>query len=163
MKRGIEITCLVGMVIMACGLALAQNSLVGPDDIRKMKKANISDGVIQTLLTEQTCSITGEYLVMLKRAGANDEMLKIIILADRYKNPRKADLTVEEMELLRKAGFSDEVIVQLSNMTPSKRVTDAQGNESVVYGTGLPIKPETDTPQQEQPTFNINIEKVEQP
>lgn len=163
MRRGLGITCLAGLAVLACGTAFAMNSLVGPDDISKMKDAKISDAVIQLLMSEQTCSITGEYLIMLKRAGANDEMLKSVIFADRYKRPHKADLTVEQMEILKKAGFSDEVIMQLFNVTPVKSVTDAQGNESVVYGTGLPPKPRTSTPGQPQGTLEINIEKVEQP
>jgi hypothetical protein len=127
------------------------NSLVSPGDVKKMKEAKISRAVIQVLMAEQTSSINGDCLIMLKRAGADDEMLKSVILADRYKNPKKADLSLEQVEMLKKAGFSDEVIVRLFN------------NERVVYGTGSPPKLKGSPPSQSQSTYNINIERVERP
>jgi hypothetical protein len=148
---------------MVYGLALAMNSLVSPGDIKKLKEAQISRAVIQTLMAEQTSSINSDYLIMLKKAGADDEMLKSVILADRYKNPKKADLSLEQMEILKKAGFSDEVIVRLFNVAPTKRVVDEHGNESVIYGTGLDPEPPTSPPDQTQGTFNINIERITPP
>ena len=87
MKKGLEITCAAGLVMLFGGLAWAMNSLVGPDGLNKMKQAKISNEVIEMLVAEQTCSVTGESLVRLKKAGADDETLKSVILADRYKNP----------------------------------------------------------------------------
>jgi hypothetical protein len=141
MKKGLDITCAAGLVMLFSGLAWAMNSLVGPDGLNKMKQANIGNEVIQMLVAEQTCSITGESLVRLKKAGADDETLKSVILADRYKNPKKANLSVEQMNILRKAGYSDETIMQLLHLTPTTRVVDQQGHESVVYGTRLPPEP----------------------
>ena len=60
----------VGMTIIYSGLVWAMNSLVSPDDIGRMKRAKISDAVIQMLIAEQTCSVTGEFLMKLKSAGA---------------------------------------------------------------------------------------------
>ena len=141
MKKGLDITCAAGLAMLFAGLAWAMNSLVGPDGLNKMKQANISNEVIQMLVAEQTCSITGESLVRLKKAGADDETLKSVILADRYKNPKKANLSVEQMKILRKAGYSDETIMQLLHLTPTTRVVDQQGHESIVYGTRLPPEP----------------------
>jgi len=83
MKKNLEITCAAGLVMLFAGLAWAMNSLVGPDGLNKMKQAKISNEVIQMLVAEQTCSVTGEFLVRLKKAGADDETLKSVILADR--------------------------------------------------------------------------------
>ncbi len=163
MKKCLRITCPLGLAILFCGLALATNSLVSPDDIKKMKEAKISDAVIQLLVAEQTCSVTADFLTSLKKSGADDEMLKLVILADRYKNPTKTDFSVEQIEILKKAGYSDQMIVELSNITPIKRVVDKQGNESILYRTGVLPKPETATPDQSLGSFNINIEKVERP
>ena len=128
-----------------------------------MKKAKISDTVIQMLIAEQTCCVTGEFLIKLKSAGADDDMLKAVILADRYKDPEKTELSPEQIGMLKKAGFSDEVIMQIINSTPVKSVTDDYGNESIVYGTRRVPEPETASPAESQGTFNINIEKVERP
>ena len=98
----------------------------------------------------------------LKSAGAHDDMLKAVILADRYKNPKKAELSPEQIGMLKKAGFSDEVIMQIINSTPVKRVTDDHGNESIVYGTRRVPEPETAPASDSQAIYNINIEKVEQ-
>ncbi|MCK4388877.1 MAG: hypothetical protein KAV83_01400 [Desulfobacterales bacterium] len=128
-----------------------------------MKKAKIGDTVIQMLIAEQTCSVTGELLIKLKSAGADDDMLRAVILADRYKNPKKAELSPEQIGMLKKAGFSDEVIMQIVNSTPVKRVIDDQGNESIVYGTRRVPEPGTGPATELQGIYNINIEKVEKP
>lgn len=164
MRKGLEITCAVAVAILFCGFSWAMNSLVGPDGLKKMKQAKISDEVIQMLVAEQTCSITGEALVKLKKGGADDETLKSVILADRYKNPRKANLSVEQIEILKKAGYSDEMIMQMLHVTPTKRVVDEQGHESVVYGTrrAPEPKPTTSTPEHlDLPP--VIIKKVDQP
>ncbi len=154
---------LLGMTIIFSGLAWAMNSLVSPDDMSRMKKAKIGDTVIQMLIAEQTCSVTGEFLIKLKSAGADDDMLRAVILADRYKNPKKAELSLEQIGMLKKAGFSDEVIMQIVNSTPVRRVIDDQGNESIVYGTRRAPEPGTGPATELQGIYNINIEKVEKP
>ena len=151
------------MTIILSGVVWAMNSLVSPDDITSMKRAKISDTVIQVLIAEQTCSVTGEFLMKLKSAGADDDMLKAVILADRYKDPKKAELSPEQIEMLKKAGFSDEVIMQIVNSTPVKRITDDHGNESIVYGTRRVPEAETAPPTDSQGIYDIYIEKVEQP
>ena len=163
MKKGLDITCAAGLVMFFAGLAWAMNSLVDPDGLNKMKQANIGNEVIQMLVAEQTCSITGESLVRLKKAGADDETLKSVILADRYKNPRKANLSVEQMKILRKAGYSDETIMQLLHVTPATRVVDQQGHESIVYGTRLPPEPKPTASNPEDVDFPPVIIKKVQP
>ena len=79
----------------------AMNSLVGPDDINKMKAAKISDAVIQMLLSEQTSSVTAAFLIDLKKKGADDKTLAAVILSDRYKNPKKTELTSKQQEVLK--------------------------------------------------------------
>jgi len=164
MKRGLKIPCGAGLVMLFAGLAWAMNSLVGPDGLNKMKQAKISNEVIQLLVAEQTCSVTGESLVRLKKAGADDEILKSIILADRYRNPKEARLSVEQMKILKKAGYSDETIMQMIHVTPTKRVVDQQGRESVVYGTRRPPEPTPPASTPEDLDFPpVIIKKLEQP
>jgi hypothetical protein len=164
MRKGFVISCSLSLAILLAGLSWAMNSLVGPESLKKMKQARISDDVIQMLVAEQTCSVTGDSLVRLKEAGADDETLKSVILADRYKNPRKAKLSVEQMEILRKAGYSDETIMQMLHVAPTKKVVDEQGHESVVYGTRRPPepKPTPSTPEDLQ-LPPVIIKKVERP
>ena len=153
----------IGMTIISCGLVWAMNSLVTPESVARMKEARIGESVIQMLIAEQTCSVTGEFLMKLKNAGADDEMLKAVILADRYKNPKKAELSPEQIGVLKEAGFSDKMIMQMINRTPVKRVTDEYGNDSVVHGARRAPEPETARPGESQGIYNINIEKVERP
>ncbi|MCK4784343.1 MAG: hypothetical protein KAV87_11370, partial [Desulfobacteraceae bacterium] len=162
-ERALRLIGAIGLAIVLSSAVWAMNSLVSPGDIERMRKAKISDAVIQTLIAEQTCSVTAAFLITLKRFGADDKMLEGVILADRYKDPAKADLSAKQIELLKKAGYSEEMILKLFHTTPVKRVVDEQGNECVVYGTGVSSKPEATTPSQSQGTFNIYIEKMERP
>jgi len=140
--------------------AWSMNSLVGPDDINKMKAAKISDAVIQMLLSEQTSSVTAEFLINLKNNGADDKTLAAVILSDRYKNPKKSELTVKQQEVLKKSGYSDESLSELFEGPSVKTVVDEQGNESVVYGTGGTSPEQVKNRDTSQGTYNINIERV---
>ncbi len=161
MKKYLKTCCSISLTVILYGTAWAMNSLVSPDDIKKMKKAKISDALIQMLVAEQTCSVTADFLLKLKRSGADNKMLEGVILADRYKNPTKKSLSAKQLEILKKAGYSDEVILRLFNVPQVKRTVDEQGNESVVYGTGGPSQPGSADSGQSQDIYNINIEKVE--
>jgi len=164
MKRGLEIISAAGLVLLFAGLAWAMNSLLGPDGLRKMKQAGISNEVIQMLAAEQTCAVTGEFLVRLKKAGADDETLKSVILADRYRNPKRAHLSVEQMKILRKAGYSDETIMQMLHVTPTTSVVDQQGHEGVVYGTRRPPEPKPTAATPDGIDFPpVIIKKTERP
>ena len=161
MNKYLKTCCSISLAIILCGTAWAMNSLVSPDDIKKMKKGKISDALIQMLIAEQTCSVTADFLLKLKRFGADNKMLEGAILADRYKNPTKKSLPVKQLEILKKAGYSDEVILRLFNFPQVKRTVDERGNESVVYSTGGPSQPGAADSGRFHDIFNINIEKVE--
>ncbi len=161
MKMAAKMMCCIGLIVAFCSVAWATNSLMSPDDIVKMRTAKISSSIIELLVAEQTCSVTADFLVTLKNSGADDKVLEAVILADRYKRPAKVSLSVEHAEMLKKAGYSDDMILKLFVVPPARRVVDKQGNESVVYGTSGHAGDKTDTTPPSGGTFNINIEKVE--
>jgi len=157
----------IGSIVFALGLitilysgAWAMNSLVKPGDMDKMKDAKIGSTVIQLITTEQTSSVTPDFLIKLKKSGADDAMLQQVILADRYKNPTKANLSENQTEILKKAGYSDEMIANTINASPTRRVVDEKGNESIVYGTGVTPPKESTANTQPPSTVNVNIERL---
>ncbi len=160
--KTIRIICSLALAISFFVVPVgAMNSLVSADGIKKMKEARISDNVIKILVAEQTCSVTPAFLVELKKAGADNKMLEEIVLGDRYKNPTKAGLSTEEVEILKKAGCSEEMVLRLLDIKPVERIVDEQGNESIVYRTDLPATRKSDISDKPTDTVNINIEKVE--
>jgi len=160
--KPIQIICSLAFAItFLVAPAGAMNSLVSAGDIKKMKEARISDKVIKILVAEQTCSVTPAFLVELKKAGADNKMLEEIVLGDRYKNPTKTGLSTEEVEILKKAGCSEEMVLRLLDIKPVERIVDEQGNESIVYRTDLPSTRKSDISDKSTDTVNINIEKVE--
>jgi len=160
--KPIQIICSLALAITFFVVpAGAMNSLVSADGIKKMKEARISDNVIKILVAEQTCSVTPAFLVELKKAGADNKMLEEIVLGDRYKNPIKTGLSTEEVEILKKAGCSEEMVLRLLDIKPVERIVDEQGNESIVYRTDLPSTRKSDISDKSTDTVNINIEKVE--
>ncbi len=160
--KPIQIICSLALAITFFVVpAGAMNSLVSADGIKKMKEARISDNVIKILVAEQTCSVTPAFLVELKKAGADNKMLEEIVLGDRYKNPTKTGLSTEEVEILKKAGCSEEMVLRLLDIKPVKRIVDEQGNKSIIYRTDLPSARKNDISDKSTDTVNINIEKVE--
>lgn len=147
--------------VMFFGHAWAMNSLVHPSDVQKMKEAGIGKAVIETLVTEQTCTVTADHLIRLKQSGADDKLLQGVVLADRYKSPEKRANSVAEAELLKKAGFSEEAILRQFVVSPVRTTVDSQGNESIVYGEGSPPKGQDLAPCPSDGPYNINIEKLE--
>jgi hypothetical protein len=139
----------------------ATNSLANPEGIENMKAIGIDNAVIRTLTAEQTCSVSPDLLVKLKRAGVDDETLIQVILADRYKKPKPVNFSTREIDLLRRAGCPDEVIATLQGVTSPAPFVDGDKREGVVYRTDGLRDPEdrrcNDTPND----FYINIEKVE--
>jgi len=144
-----------------CNVVWAMNSLVAPDDVNKMKTARISDEVIQMLISEQTSTVTADFLISLKNGGADEKTLAAVILADRYKSPKMTELSLAQQEILKKAGYSDEALQKLFDGPSVKTFVDEHGNERVVYTTGGPSPAQTKTPDYSQGTYNINIERVE--
>jgi hypothetical protein len=163
MTRKLISSAMAVVAMLICSSAWSMNSLVGPDDINKMKTARISDAVIQLLLSEQTSSVTADFLINLKNTGADDKTLAAVILADRYKNPEKSELTVKQQEILKKAGYSDEALLKLFDGPSVKTVVDEHGNESVVYSTGGPSPAQVKNRDASQGTYNINIDRVRIP
>jgi len=148
-------------VVVLFGHAWAMNSLVRPADVQKMKEAGIGKAVIETLVTEQTCTVTADHLIRLKQSGADDKLLQGVVLADRYKSPGKGAISEAEAEILKKAGFSEEAILRQFVVSPVRTTVDSQGNESIVYGSGSPPKGQDPEPCPSDGHYNINIEKLE--
>ncbi len=148
-------------VVALFGHAWAMNSLVRPADVQKMKEAGIGNAVIETLVTEQTCTVTADHLIRLKQSGADDKLLQGVVLADLYKSPEKGAISEADVEILKKAGFSEEAILQQFVVSPVRTTVDSQGNESIVYGPGSPPKGQDLAPCPSDGPYNINIEKLE--
>lgn len=144
-----------------CNVAWAMNAWVAPEDIHKMKKAKIGDNVIQMFIAEQTSTVTADFLINLKNKGADEKTLAAVILADRYKCPKNTDLSLEQWEILKKAGYSEETLQKLFNGPSVKKVVDEHGNERIVYTTGGPSPAQTKTPDYSRGTYNIHIERIE--
>lgn len=139
----------------------AMNSLVTADGINQMEAADLNQELIALIAAEQTCSVSPELLIHLKNAGADDKTLRQIILADRYKKPRPARLSAQDIEVLKKAGCSDSMILRLMGDSATEIVVDEQGNESVVRRTDRLQSTEEDNNAEDPKMFYINIEKLE--
>jgi len=137
------------------------NSLVTADGIKQMEAANLKQELIALIAVEQTCSVSPELLIHLKNAGADDETLRQVILADRYKKPRPARLSPEDIEVLKKAGCSDGMIIRLMGGSATEIVVDEQGNESVVTRTDRLESTQEESNAEDPKMFFINIEKLE--
>lgn len=159
MKSNLTTVVILVAALLSNG-AWAMNSLVTQNDFNKMKAAGMSDSVIQMLISEQTSTVTADFLISLKNKGADEKTLAAVILADRYKSPKKTELSLEQLEILKKAGYSDETLQKLFDGPSVKTVVDEHGNESVVYTTGAPSPAEAKSPDYSQGTYNINIERV---
>ena len=139
----------------------AMNSFVTPEGIRKMKAAKIDTEIISLLAIQQTCVVSPDLLVRLKHAGADSDTLRGIIVADRHKQPNTARLSTEEIEILKEAGCSDEMILRLLGKTAVETVVDAQGNETVIYRTDVLNPPKGEDGQECLDVYDIYIENLE--
>ena len=137
------------------------NSLVTADGIKQMEAADLNQELIALIAAEQTCSVSPELLIHLKNAGADDKTLRQIILADRYKKPRPARLSAQDIEVLKKAGCSDSMILRLMGDSATEILVDEQGNESVVTNTDRLESTEEGNTAEDPKTFYINIETLE--
>ncbi len=154
--------CLVFFfVCLSPAYATAMNSLVTADGIEQMEAANLNQELITLIAVEQTCSVSPELLIHLKKAGADDETLRQVILADRYKKPRPARLSAQDIEVLKKAGCSDAMIIRLIGGSTTEIVVDEQGGESVVTRTDRLQPTQEDNSVEDPKMFYINIEKLE--
>lgn len=160
MKQNLAFAVILAAAVQ-CNVGWAMNSLVTEDDINKMKAAKISDTVIEMLVSEQTSTVTADFLISLKNGGADENTLAAVILADRYKSVKGVEISLEQQEVLKQAGYSDEVLERLFCRPSVKTVVDEHGNERVVYTTGGPSPAQAKTPDYSQGTYNIHIERVE--
>jgi hypothetical protein len=126
-----------------------------------MKSAGIGDEVIQAVVAEQTCSVSPAFLIALKQAGANDETLKQIVLADRYRDPKASVLSERQIQLLREIGCPDGLIAKILGLPGAKPVKRKDDTGDVTYRTDAlraPVNPDSANPPD---AFYINLEKVE--
>jgi hypothetical protein len=137
MKR---LICPLLMIIFFPLCVSAANSLVKSDDINKMKKAGVSQNLIEYLLIHQTCSIDADTVIRYHQAGIKEKEILQLIQTDAYRPEHKS--TVEKelkiIEGLKQAGFSDQAILEYMNTIRSHQLVDLNGNRS--YRPISPIK-----------------------
>lgn len=141
--------------------AKAMNSLVTPNGTKQMEAAGLNQELITLIAAEQTCSVSPEFLIHLTKAGVDDETLRQVILADRYKKPQPARLSAQDIEVLKEAGCSDGMIIRLMGGLATEIVVDEQGNETVVTRTDRLESSQEDDNTEDPKMFYINIEKLE--
>jgi hypothetical protein len=137
MKR---LICPILLIILFPLCVSATNSLVKTDDINKMKKAGVSQKLIEYLLIHQTCSIDTDTVIRYHQAGIKENEILQLIQTDAYRPERKS--TVEKelkiIEGLKQAGFSDRAILEYMNTIRSNQLVDLNGNHT--YRPISPIK-----------------------
>jgi len=110
----------------------AANSLVTIDDISKMKKAGVSQELINYLTTHQTCSIDANTIIRYHEEGLKAPVILKLIQADEYRPDRES--TVEKefkiIEGLKQAGFSDEAILEYLNSVRTNQLVDINGDRT---------------------------------
>ncbi|CAN2042608.1 conserved hypothetical protein [Candidatus Magnetomoraceae bacterium gMMP-15] len=115
--------------------AYSFNSLVTPEDLAEMKKAGISQEIIQYLIENQTCSIGAYEIIKMKKSGLQDELIKSAIQTDLFNKIEKttAASEAELIEKLKNAGVSDETILQFLQITRSEKYVDHKGRTNIRY------------------------------
>ncbi|KPA12914.1 conserved hypothetical protein, secreted [Candidatus Magnetomorum sp. HK-1] len=110
----------------------ANNSLITIDDIPKMKKAGISQNLIEYLINNQTCSIDANTVIRYHKAGLKEQAILKLIKADAYR-PERESTVEKELRIigsLKQAGFSDEAILEYLNSARSNQFVDNNGDSS---------------------------------
>ena len=110
----------------------ASNSLIKIDDIPKMKKAGVSQNLIEYLTSNQTCSIDANTVIRYHKAGLKEQAILSLIKADEYR-PERESTVEKELKIigsLKQAGFSDEAILEYLNSTRTNQYVDINGNNS---------------------------------
>jgi urocanate hydratase len=136
------------MLFIPLGVSAA-NSLVQSGDINKMKKAGVSQNLIEYLLTHQTCSINAETVIRYHQAGIKEKEILHLIQTDAYRPERKSTIEKELkiIEGLKQAGFSDRAILEYMNTIRSTQLVDLNGNRS--YRLISPMK-QSDTKKEQR-------------
>jgi hypothetical protein len=111
---------------------LASNSLIKSEDISKMKKAGVSQNIIDYVITHQTCSIDAATVIQYHKAGLKENEIVQIIKSDAYRPERESTIEKELkiIEGLKLAGFSDLAILEYMNMIRSNQLIDVNGNRT---------------------------------
>ncbi|MBF0452575.1 MAG: hypothetical protein HQK75_17875 [Candidatus Magnetomorum sp.] len=110
----------------------ASNSLVLIDDIPEMKKAGVSQNLIDYLISHQTCSIDASTVIRYHKAGLQEQVILKLIQADAY-HPERESTVEKELKIiegLKQAGFTDEAILEYLNSVRSNQFVDANGDTS---------------------------------
>jgi len=127
--KSFKVLFLLFMLLIFMG---ASNSLVSIEDISKMKKAGVSQQLIDYLISHQTCSIDANTVIHYHEAGLKEPVILTLIQADAYRPEHKS--TVEKelkiIEGLKQAGVSDEAILEYLNSVRSNDFVDTDGNKS---------------------------------
>jgi hypothetical protein len=110
----------------------ATNSLVKSEDINTMKKAGVSQNIIDYLITHQTCSIDADTIVRYHQAGLKEKEILQLIQTDAYRPERESTIEKELkiIEGLKQAGFSDRAILEYMNTIRSNQLVDLNGEQS---------------------------------
>jgi len=137
----------------------AANSLVKIDDINAMKKAGVSQNIIDYLVIHQTCSIDANTVIRYHQAGLKEKEIIQLIQADAYRPER--ELTVEKelklIEGLKLAGFTDQAIFEYMNTIRSNQLVDINGKSS--YRIMPPMKQHDDIVKEEyQAPYPVTLE-----
>lgn len=112
------------------------NSQVTYKGITEMVEAGVNPTVIDYLIAHQTCSIGAQDVIKLKKAGLKDAGIISAIKSDRCRKPEEATVhnEIEVIERLKKAGMSDEAVLQYLDRIKSQRRIDPDGRTTIQYG-----------------------------
>ena len=112
------------------------NSQVTSEEINGMVRAGVGTKVIDYLIAHQTCSIGARDVIRMKQAGLKDSGIISAIKSDRYRKPEEATVLdeLEVIERLKKAGMSDEAVLQYLDRVKSQRHVDSDGRATIRYG-----------------------------
>lgn len=113
------------------------NSLVREADIARMQELGVSREVIDYLVSHQTSSIGSKDVIRMKSAGMSNDQILSAIKSDLYEQAHKPTV-VEEADLitqLKKAGLSDEAVLQFLDRVRTTRRVDAKGKVTTSHTT----------------------------
>jgi len=152
------LNCMILLIIIPI-YAWAANSLITNDDIKKMKKAGISEKLVNYLVTNQTCSIDADNVISYHNAGLKDEVIQELIQADAYRPVKEStvDRELKIIEGLKQAGFTDQAILEYLNIVRSNKVIDHNGDRS--YRLSPPMnKQQANEPNYNDFSYPVNLE-----
>jgi len=156
MKR---LICPIILLIIFPLSVWATNSLVKSDDIHKLKKAGVTQNIIDYLITHQTCSIDSNTVIRYHQAGLKEKEILQLIQTDAYRPEREStvDKELKLIEGLKQAGFSDHAILEYLNTIRSQQLVDVNGDRS--FRLISPMKqPDVKDEQEYQSPYPLTLE-----